>query len=560
MGEKDYSESGIFPFRLSIAFWLAASLVALIYNFAWPGSFVWDDDTNLLENTLVRGDKEIANPLYPGFIEPYPVYFGSMRLQWKLFGERPSGYLVVNGLLHALNAFLLWVLIKRFGVSVALFSALLFAVHPFAVHSVAWISQHKTVLSTTFYLSSGLFFLRQYQAVGKLSGLGSLFFFILGLLTKPTLILLPVFLLAAEGISRAGNIRSCLIRVSPWFALALFAGLIRIYWLPPPELDETAKRVGEGWLRMAVAGCTLWFSAAKIVFPFDAMMIYPRWDIALWTPWHLLPLLMAIILLFAAWRMRMIFPACWLGLLFFALAMLPVSGLFDNTYFAFAQVANHWMYPGMLGLVPLMAAAIWRFGEWAGKIHFSLRLVIPSIIVLLFVVLAASEAYRFHDALYYYQRGVRENPGNLVARHNLANMLVERGGKDEALPHYLEASRIHPDFWQAHVGAGKIQAEQGKLKEAFDCFRSAYEVFPDNPEINFHIGVLYGQAGMKEEAVNHLGYSLQLNPDDPVAWYNFGVALNASGEKAKSFQAIEHALSLNPDYENARAALAEFHK
>lgn len=537
----------------SIAFLLG--LTMLIYAFAWPGTFVWDDDTNILENPWVRGDIAVMAASQLGFIEPYPVFYASLRAQWLFFGEHSQGYLVVNSILHALNALLLALLLRTHGKSIAFLSAALFLVHPAAVHSVAWISQHKTILSTTFYLLSIVLFARYGWAGGRLSYTGALVFFVVGLLTKPTLVFLPLFILAAAERSKKTRVSVWLIRLLPWFIAALIAGLVRIYWQPPPALDDAVQRAGEGWVRWAVAGCSLWMSALKMALPAGLMMIYPRWDIASWTPWHLLPLVMALLVLFGAWRMRKKFLSLWLGILFFVLAMLPVSGLFDNTYFAFAQIANHWMYPGMLGLIPLFAMMIIKICAALNARGRRLAWLIPAGLVMIFTILAAREAYRFHDARHYYERAVREHPDNVIAQQNLANILLEQGDEEGALLRYREAVRIHPELWQAQIGAGKILAGQGKTQEAFDCFRAAYDVFSDSPEVNFHLGTLYGQAGMHEEAINHLGYSLQLNPADPVAWYNFGAAWQAAGETANARAAFEQSLALDPTYPQPARAL-----
>jgi tetratricopeptide (TPR) repeat protein len=524
------------------------TLIALIYIFALLGSFVWDDDTNILKNPLVRGDIETIDSSLPGLFEPYPVFFASLRLQWWLFGERPTGYLVVNILLHALNALLFWMLLRKLRLPAAFLSALFFAAHPVAVHAVAWISQHKTVLSTTLYLLCGLAFLRYQQKGGLVRHLGAIALFVSGLLTKPTLVMLPVILLLVDYATGQKSWKKSAGKLWPWFVVAVAAGLIRMYWLPPPELQDAASRVGEGWIRAAVAGCSLLISAFKMVFPLDLMMIYPRWDIATWTPLYLLPLLMLFISLGVLWRFRSRIPVlCW-GVFFYVLAMLPVSGLFDNTYFAFAQFANHWMYPALLGLLPVLATSIAKISSSGMRTGWRFTRLVPALFVIALASLAAGEAYRFHDAQYYYERAVLENPDNVIAQQNLANILLEQGDGQGALKRYLEAARIHPDLWQAQVGAGKILAEQGKPGEAFERFRSAYEVFPESPEVNFHLGVLYGQAGMHEEAINHLGYSLQINPMDPVAWFNFGAAWLAIGEKDNARAAFEQSLVLDPAY------------
>ena len=81
--------------------------VLLAYAPAFPGSFLWDDDSALLENPLIRQPGGLARIWFSAdALEYYPIFYTSLRAQWHLFGPHPAGYLAVNVALHALNAIL----------------------------------------------------------------------------------------------------------------------------------------------------------------------------------------------------------------------------------------------------------------------------------------------------------------------------------------------------------------------------------------------------------------------------------------------------------------------
>ena len=125
----------------------------------WPalrGPFLWDDFLVVHRNPLVTGE------LAPGaiwFRMDFPLTYVAFWLEWLAWGNHPVGYHVVNVLLHATSALLLWRVLAQLKVPAPWLAAMIFAVHPVCVASVAWISELKNTLSLPFFLLSLLWYL-----------------------------------------------------------------------------------------------------------------------------------------------------------------------------------------------------------------------------------------------------------------------------------------------------------------------------------------------------------------------------------------------------------------
>ncbi len=70
----------------------------------------------------------------------------------QVFGLKPWGHHLINVLLHALNAALVFALLQQMTGATwrSLLVAALFAVHPLRVESVAWVAERKDVLGGFF--------------------------------------------------------------------------------------------------------------------------------------------------------------------------------------------------------------------------------------------------------------------------------------------------------------------------------------------------------------------------------------------------------------------------
>jgi len=174
---------------------LILALTVIAYIPSMKAAFVWDDDAMLTGNLVLQPDGLRRSWLTTDQANFWPVTWTSYWIEHKLWGTNPAGYHATNILIHALCAVLIWRILRRLKIPLPLPIALLFAVHPVAVESVTWISQRKTILAMLFFLTALVSYLK-FEDEGRRRLYGAaLAAFVLALLSKGTVVGLPVVLL-----------------------------------------------------------------------------------------------------------------------------------------------------------------------------------------------------------------------------------------------------------------------------------------------------------------------------------------------------------------------------
>jgi protein O-mannosyl-transferase len=548
----------------------AATLIAYIP--ALSAGFIWDDVGHVTRTDLrsLGGLGRIWFEL-GATQQYYPLLHSAFWVEHLLWGDAPFGYHFLNMLLHATNACLFATVLRRLFDSipdaplspeghsdsaaiprqrrfagVEWLAALLFALHPICVESVAWISEQKNTLSAAFYLSAALAFLRFASSRKRSDYALASTLFIAALLTKTVTATLPAALLVVFWWLRGRmDWRREVLPLLPWFALSAASGLLTAYFerklIGAEGTDFTLTALERGLL----AGRVAWFYLGKLVWPAELIFIYPRWTIDATQVWQWLFPLGALGLLGFLILRRRNSRAPLAALLLFGGTLFPVLGFLNVYPFLFSYVADHFQYLASLPVFAIAAAGLQlgfarlRFPRWtcfasAGAVLATLG------------TLSFSQAEVYRSKLTLYEDTLARNPSAWMAHTNLATELAATGRLTEAIPHLEEALRLHPNYAQGRANLGDALVQLGQPNEAIPQLEEALRLRPDYAEAHNSLGAALVALGRTTEGVVQYEEALRLDPALAIAHRNLGLAIAASGRDADAIPHFASAAGLDP--------------
>lgn len=550
---------------------LAACLLVITvaaYSTAIRGGFIWDDNDYVTENVTIRslaGLRAIwldpsATPQY------YPLVHTSFWVEYQLWGLWPAGYHLVNVLLHVVNSLLLWRLLVRFRVPAAWFAALVFAVHPVHVESVAWITERKNVLSGCFYLTSLLCFLRFWDFTSedltsqhKLRGwyFAALLFFLFAMWSKTVAATLPAAICVLVWWQR-GRIRPRVFAVlAPMFVIGIGLGLLTV-WLEKHQVG--AK--GIDWQlslvdRCLIAGRAIVFYAGKLVWPAQLTFIYPRWQIDSTAFWQYAFPTLVIVVIAALWGLRKrIGRGPLAAVLFFAGTLFPALGFFDVYPMRFSFVADHFQYVASIGLIVLVVASASVAAERLFTASPWLPKIAAGLIVAILAVITWQQGKIYEGLEVLWRDTLSKNPGAFLAHNNLGALLNDRGDYEQAEVHLVQAVRIKPDFVDSVVNLAKAREGLGDFARAEDLYQQATRIDANFAPAFNGLGAIYGMTGRAELSETNLRRAIALAPRYANAHSNLATLFGVTGRSDESIREFDIALRLDPTLTETRANFA----
>jgi len=538
------------------------ALVVLAYLPVLANGYIWDDESYVQNNLTLRSIQGLHDMwLVPGAIpQYYPLVHTTFWIEYHLWGLQAAGYHLVNVLLHALAAVLLWRVLAALEVPGAWLAALLFGLHPVHVESVAWITERKNVLSGVLYLGSALAFLRRdfpRPAAPSRRGrlyLLSLFLFPLALFSKTVTATLPAALLLVLWWKRGRVARRDVLEVLPYVAMGIALGLVTV-WTERHIVGAEGKDWSLSLLdRTVVAGRAIWFYLGKLAWPHPLIFFYTRWRI----PPIGLQALYPVAFLLAAGALfllrRRIGRGPLAALLFFAGTLFPALGFFDVYPMRFSFVADHFQYLASIGPLTLAAAGGARVGDRL-RLQPRTLAVLAAVPVLVLGGLTWSRlpAYRGLESIW--RDTVARNPDAWLAHYNLGNLLQARGDAAEAAAQYRATLRTRPDYLDAANNLGVALRTLHRDAEAMESFRHALAIDPDYPRAHNNLGSMLADRGERAEAERHLRRALEVDPDYAQAHFNLGDLLRAEGRTTEAIQHYRRAVELAPGFAPAHYRL-----
>lgn len=554
-------------------------LTLLAYLPALGNGFVWDDDDYVTANPTLRSLAGLARIwLEPGAVpQYYPLTFTTLWLNYQIGGVAPFGYHLVNVLLHATGAVLLWRVLRALSVPGALVAAALFAVHPVHVESVAWATERKNTLSGVLYLGSMLAYLR-FAGIAAVppraragsgarlhrAGAGStaiwalaLVLFLLGLLAKTVVCTLPAALVLLLWWQRGRLVARDLAWLAPFFVLGAALALVTV------RMESShVGAVGRDWdlsliERTLIAGRAVWFYLGKLAWPSPLIFVYPRWTIDAAAAWQYLFPLAAAGAALALWLARK-----WIGTgplvawLLFVVTLGPALGFVDVFPMRYSFVADHFQYLASIAPLALAAGAATVAARRGGVVLQRAAIAVALLTIGACAVLTARQTRTYADLRTLWTDTLAKNPGAWMAHNNLGLLLFGEGRTDEAMAHYRAAIDVKPDDAFARNNLGRALASLGRLEEARVTLVEAVRLEPGNAEAWSNLGNVHAAAARYDAALDAYRHAIAVRPSFADAYGNLGNVLLLTGRRDEAIAAYERALQLDPSFTDARRNLA----
>jgi tetratricopeptide (TPR) repeat protein len=544
------------PFRLlshPVAICLLLALATLaIYSPVRNYGFVnYDDPDYFSANPHVLGGLTGPNVRWAFTTNEqanwHPLTWLSLMLDAQLFGKGTTAPHVVNVLLHLANSILVFLLIRCWTATLwrSAAVAMLFAIHPMHVESVAWIAERKDVLSGLFCLLT-LFCYTQSSKSGRAWSLFyglALFFFVCGLMSKPMLVTLPFVMLLVDfwPLQRfhASGLARLLIEKIPFFLLCVIASIVTFVVQQKGGAMSTLTKIPL-LVRFENTFVSYARYLGKIFFPFNLANPYP--------PPHYWPVLAVLLsvalfaaLCFGAFVLRKEFPWLFTGWFWFAGMLVPVIGLVQVGAQA---LADRYVY---LPLIGVLMVVVWGLAEICAQCPPRLAFGVAALLFLACAVRARNQVSVWENDRTLFGHALAVTKNNYVACIDLGYYYSKAGNAQAALKLYHGALEIAPADPTAMYDLGNTLARYHDWADAIAGYRGALQLTPDQPDILNNLGFALAQNRQPADAADCFHAALKLKPDFYDALINLAtmdVALRRYDDAAKQYEA---ALQLKPN-------------
>lgn len=544
---------------------LLAFAVWAIYGQTRHHDFVnYDDDTYVYKNAVVTNGFSLAgvNWAFSHTVSAnwHPLTVMSHMLDCQLWGLNPAGHHLINVLLHAVTAMVFFLVFRSMTGLFwpAAFVAVVFAIHPLRVESVAWVAERKDVLSGLFFMLTLWVYVR-YARQSKTSpycleskvwyGL-ALGFFALGLMSKPMLVTLPFILLLLDywPLERFGQWRRLVLEKIPFLLLTVAA--VTATLLAQKFAIESAQPIGFPW-RIGNALVSYVAYIGQMFYPVGLAPFYPHpgnqlpiWQIAL-------SLLTVIGISAGVLVMARQQPCLVLGWLWYLGMLVPVIGL--------VQVgdqarADRYTYLPQIGLYIMIACG---GSAWCGQRPWRRRILASGSVLILagLLALAHTQTTYWKNSTTLWTHTLACTSGNYLAHYNLGVVLTTQRKTEEAISQYEQALQFKPDYADAHINLANALADLGKSDEAIQHYERALQLTPNAANVHNDLGTALADEGRFDEAIQQYEQALRLKPDYANAHFNLGIDFAAQGKLDEAISHYEQALRLKPEYAEAHCNL-----
>jgi tetratricopeptide (TPR) repeat protein len=547
--------------------------LAAYFKFLFFGHISWDDPEMVFKNEAIKSFniKMFFTNHYVG--NYLPITMIAHALGWLFFGNSDSGHHFLNILFHLINGILVYNLGKRLfkNESVANIGAVIFLLHPLQIESVGWISELKNVLSTTFYLSALLSYISYNEQKKQKDYLLTFLFFILGCLSKSSVVVLPLSLICIDIISQQRVSIRFLWNKIPLLLISLLLGIINI---KTQSADTFINHSHEFpyYQRFGLAGFALVKYTLLFILPINMSVIYPypeiNWPIIV-TGYVFLALLIALIILFIRKRNYRA-----LAILFFivinlvlVLQLLPFGEvLYADRYIYIPVIGFAWALGLALSKIKIPATApVMAIILFFSVFTFARVNVWKSAIILyediikkhpdLFVALNSAGVESMflnkdEKALEYFNRAVAAGPRNYKGYYNRGLLYVKNKRPELAVKSFNESLALYP-YMKAYTGRATAYHMMGDFSKAMNDANFVIKREPNNAKAHFVLGNCYNDLNKLDEALREYNECIRINKDEPDFYFKRAIVFGKKQDFQSCLNDLLVCLELNPAYYEA---------
>jgi lipoprotein NlpI len=583
-----------FKFAVAVT---ASAVTLLVYFAALQNDFVnWDDGQYVFENPHIRSLN--AAFFKWAFFDFYasnwhPLTWISHALDYALWGLNPLGHHLTSIVLHAINVFLVVLLVIRLleawkeravrsgspsflnGQAILIAAGttgLLFGLHPVHVESVAWVAERKDLLCALFFLLSLISYTNYARKTGAETpgkNTGSPFFnsrylsvlglFVLALMSKPMAVTLPVVLLVLDWFPfsriRSGRtLWAACVEKLPFFALSLASSIVTIRAQKAGGTISTLEFLPLS-VRALVGAKALVAYLWKMLVPVDLIPFYPYpKDVSLLSWKYLLFLILVIavtVVCILAAKKRKLLLAAW-G--YYVVTLIPVLGIVQV---GTQSMADRYTYLPSLGpflLLGLMAAGAWGTVTTLKRPGY-MKVACSAAAIFVFASLSyltVKQIAVWENSVSLWSSVIEKEPKRVPFAYMNRGVAYQVIGKlDEALADFNAAILLNPSDAEAYNSRGLLFKQMGHPDAALEDYTISIMLNGFNAHVYNNRANVYGQMGQFDKELADYDRAITLDPSYTAAYNNRGMVFVKTGRFNRAIEDFNRFIALDPD--NAEA-------
>lgn len=548
-------------------------LGVMVYANTLHYPFLADDLTTVVQNPSIRN---LAAPQAFARISTPPsrlTVFLSFAFNYQLNQLDTPGYHIFNIILHVVNALLVWRLVLLlFKVTklylddlaihkywIALFSALIFLLHPVQTQSVTYISQRATLLAAFFYLAALCFYLN-----GRLKEKGGKRFLMLaamtalgGMFTHPVTMTLPLLIILMEFIffksEKAGTGVQKDFKIQHLFLILGFTLIIPAFYRFGYEdiLGRKLISLSHDLTEETVTGLNYFLTQPRVIVTYLKAIFFPLhlnfdYDFMLSKSLLDVPVLSSLGVLLFLFVLACRFYSTSI-LFFFGVAWFYLTLSVESTMIPWPNVISESRI--YLPLVGISLGCVAGFFSLSKRQIFNK--IVLGILISLLCVLTVQRNTVYRSGVDLWSDVIRKSPAKVRAYNNLGLAYLGEGELKKAAENFEKAVSMNPRYAKAYFNRGRLYQRQGEGSQALDLFEKALSIDEGNPVYLNGRGENHLSRGLLDKAFSDFNRAIERNRNFAEAYNNRGKVHLAKGEWFLALADVTKAILINPYFDDA---------